>query len=86
MLDGGPLTLARMETPMFGRDPYPPVAPWGQSAYFGLDVETLGRMAASRRLDLEVPTKDGSIMTFSPASDARPVLTQYLKARGITGD
>ena len=86
MLDDGPLTLARMETPRLGRDPYPPVAPWGQSAYFGLDVETLGRVAASRRLDLEVPTKDGSIMTFSPTSDVRPVLTQYLKARGITRD
>jgi hypothetical protein len=86
MLDDGPLALSRMQTPMLGREPYQPVASWGQSAYFGLDVATLGRLAASRRLELEVPTKDGSIMAFYSATDTRPALTQYLKARGITGD
>jgi hypothetical protein len=86
MLDDGPLALSRMEAPMLGRDPYQPVASWGQTAYFGLDVQSLGRLAASRRLELEVSTKDGSIMTFYPASDTRPALTQYLRARGITGD
>jgi hypothetical protein len=86
VLDDGPLALSRIETPPHGRDPYQPVASWGQSAYFGLDAATLGRLAASRRLELDVPTKDGSNMAFYPASDPRPALTQYLKARGITGD
>jgi hypothetical protein len=86
MLDDGPLALSRIETPTLARDPYQPVASWGQTAYFGLDIATLGRLAASRKLELNVPTKDGSIMTFYATSDARPALTQYLKARGITGD
>jgi hypothetical protein len=86
MLDDGPLALSRMEAPMLGRDPYQSVASWGQSAYFGLTVKTLGRLAASRRLELEVPARDGSSMTFYATSDARPALTQYLQARGITGD
>jgi hypothetical protein len=86
MLDDGPLALSRMEAPMLGRDPYQPVASWGQTAYFGLDLRLLGRLAASRRLELAVPTKDGSVMTFYPTSDTRPALTQYLQARGITGD
>jgi len=86
MLDDGPLALSRMEAPMLGRDPYQPVASWGQTAYFGLDVPSLGRLAASRKLELEVPTKDGSIMSFYPTADARPALTQYVKARGITRD
>jgi hypothetical protein len=85
-LDDGELALSRMEAPALGRDPYQPVASWGQTGYFGLDIATLARLATSGRLELDVATQNGSIMTFCPTSDSRPALTQYLKARGITGD
>jgi len=86
MLDDGPLVLPLTETPKLGRAPYRQVAPWGQTAYFDLSVDGLRRMAASRKLDLRVRAIDGSIMTFSPTRDSRPVLTQYIQVRGITGD
>src|SRR6202051_3873440 len=44
ILDDGPLGLSLMEAPTLGREPYRPVASWGQRAYFGLEVETLRRM------------------------------------------
>jgi len=85
MLDDGPLALSPTSAANLG-DAYQPIASWGQTAYFGLDVDTLRRVAASRRLALEVRTIDGSIMTFSPTADAHAALTQYIEARGITGD
>jgi hypothetical protein len=86
ILDDGPLGLSLMEAPKLGREPYRPVASWGQTAYFGLDVGTLGRMAASSKLELDVRAADGSTLAFSPTVDTRAVLKQYLKDRGITGD
>ena len=86
ILDDGPLSLSLMEAPKLGREPYRPVAPWGQTAYFGLDVGTLRRMAASSKLELEVRAADGSTLTFSPTGDTRAVLKQYMQDRGITGD
>jgi hypothetical protein len=86
ILDDGPLVLSIAETPKLGRTPYPQVASWGQTAYFDLALDGLRRMAASRKLELTVRAMDGSIMTFSPTQDSRPVLTRYLQVRGITGD
>ena len=86
ILDDGPLGLSVMEAPKLGREPYRPVASWGQTAYFGLDVGTLRRMAASSKLGLEVRAADGSTMSFAPTVDTRAVLTRYMKDRGITGD
>jgi|SRR6266850_5746131 len=86
LLDDGPLTLSPIEAPVLGRPPYRPAASWGQSAYFGVDVQTLRRMAASGKLELAVRTADGSTLSFSPAGDTRAVLTRYLETRGITGD
>jgi hypothetical protein len=85
-LDDGSLALTPMEAPVLGRAPYRPVASWGQTAYFGLTVEALRRMAASKKLELDVHTADGSAITFTPTVDTRAVLTQYMKDRGITGD
>jgi hypothetical protein len=62
------------------------VASWGQSAYFDLSVETLRRIAASRRLTLEVRAAEGSPIDFFPTHDARTALTEYLRARGIADD
>jgi hypothetical protein len=85
-LDDGPLALSLIEVPTLGRDPYKRVASWGQTAYFDLNVEMLRRMAASRKLGLDVRAQDGSIISFSPTLDTRAALSQYLQARGITGD
>jgi hypothetical protein len=87
ILDDGPLSLSVMEeAPKLGREPYRPVASWGQTAYFGLDVETLRRMAASSKLELDVRAADGSTLSFSPTVDTRAVLKQYMQDRGLTGD
>jgi len=87
ILDDGPLELSLMEeTPKLGREPYRPVASWGQTAYFNLDVATLRRMAASGKLELDVRSADGSTTSFIPTVDTRAVLTKYMKDRGITGD
>ena len=85
-LDDGPLDLPLAATPRLARAPYPEIASWGQTAYFDLTVAGLRRMAASRKLDLRVRAVDGSLMAFSPTRDSRPVLTQYMQVRGITGD
>src|SRR5260370_20299806 len=60
ILDDGPLGLSLMEAPKLGREPYRPVVSWGQTAYFGLDVETLRRMAASSKLELDDRAADVS--------------------------
>ena len=86
ILDDGPLKLSVMEAPKLGREPYRPVASWGQTAYFGLDAGTLRRMAASGKLELDVRAADGSTLSFSPTVDTRAVLKQYMQDRGITGD
>jgi hypothetical protein len=86
ILDDGPLSLSLMEAPKLGREPYRPVASWGQTAYFGLDVGALRRMAASSKLELDVRAADGSTLSFTPTVDTRAVLKQYMQDRGITGD
>ena len=86
ILDDGPVVLSPMEAPKLGADPYRPVVAWGQTAYFDLSVALLKRMAASRKLELDVRAVDGSIVSFSPSLDAHAALTQYLHDRGLTGD
>jgi hypothetical protein len=86
VLDDGPLALSLIEAPALGHPPYRPVASWGQTAYFGLSVDMLRRMAASRKLELDVRAVDGSTITFAPTLDTRAVLTQYMKDRAITAD
>jgi hypothetical protein len=86
ILDDGPLSLSLIGAPKLGRDAYRQVASWGQSAYFDLSVAALRRMAASRKLELEVHAVDGSILSFSPTLDTRTALTEYVQSRGITGD
>lgn len=86
ILDDGPLTLSLSEAPKPGRDPYRDAVSWGQTAYFDLDIAALRRVAASRKLELDVRAADGSTIGFSPTRDAHPALTRYLQDRGITGD
>lgn len=86
ILDDGPLALTLMEAPRLGSDPYRQVVSWGQTAYFGLDVESLRRMAGSRKLELEVRVPGASSARFASTSDNGAILTRYLRSRGLTGD
>jgi hypothetical protein len=86
VLDDGAVPLSHMEAPYGGRSAYEQAAPWGQVAYFDVNVATLQRMAASRKLELDVSAVDGSTVSFSPSSDTHAVLTRYLQDRGLTGD
>jgi hypothetical protein len=86
VLDDGVVALSHMGTPYRGRDAYKRAAPWGQVAYFDVNVATLRRMAASRKLELDVSAVDGSTVSFSPSSDTHAVLTRYLQDRRLTGD
>lgn len=85
-LDGEPQVLSSVEAPKLGRDPYKPVVPWGQSAYFDLSVETLKKMAASRSVELNIRSTGGATLIFSASHDPRAALTRYIRGRGIAVD
>jgi hypothetical protein len=85
-LDSGSRVLVPIDAPQLGRGAYQPVAAWGQTAYFELTVELLKQMAASNKLELDVRAKDDSIVNFAATSNSRETLTDYMHARGITGD
>jgi hypothetical protein len=85
-LDGGSITLVPIDAPQLGRAAYQPVASWGQTAYFELNVKMLQRMAASQKLELDVQGADGIPVHFIPSSDTRAVLAEFIRARAITGD
>jgi hypothetical protein len=86
-LDDGPLVLTPTQPPAQGHGPYKPVASWGQTAYFALDMETLKRMAASSKLTLEFKSIDrGGKVAFLPSHDTSATLTEFVRTRGITAD
>ena len=85
-LDDGPMPLVPTDAPAVGRAPYQPVVSWGQTAYFGIDVAALKRLAASKKLALVFHGADDSSVEFVATHETSPTLTQYLHARGITGD
>jgi hypothetical protein len=80
-LDDGALPLKLTQPPAPAREPYRPIAPWGQTAYFELDLATLKRMAASSNIELNFKAA-GARVRFAAAPDARETLTRYLHARG----
>jgi hypothetical protein len=87
LLDGGSLELSPMDPPPdLGSGPYRPVASWGQTAYFGLDVATLKRISASATLVLEFRGTTIPLVDFTPTRETRPTLSGFLRARGITDD
>jgi hypothetical protein len=85
-LDDGSVVLSPIDASVAGAGPYRPIAAWGQTAYFRLDVAMLKRLAASRKLDLNFRAPDESLVEFLPSHDTHTTLTQFLHARGITGD
>jgi len=81
-LDDGALPLKLTQPPPApARGPYRPIASWGQTAYFELDVATLKRMASSSNIELDFKAA-GTRVRFAAAPDARDTLTRYLHARG----
>lgn len=86
ILDDGPLVLSPMDAPNIGSGPYRPVASWGQTGYFGLDVATLKRLAGSSRLELNFRGVDQSPVDFTPTHETRSTLRRFTQARGITAD
>jgi hypothetical protein len=85
-LDDGSVVLSPIDVSIAGVGPYRPIAAWGQTAYFRLDVAMLKRMAASQKLDLNFRAADESLVEFLPSHDTRTTLTQFMHARGITDD
>jgi hypothetical protein len=81
-LDGGVLPLKLGQPPAATRGPYRPVASWGQTAYFELDLDTLRRMAASRTIELVFKAAGDTPVRFAAAPDARETLVRFLHARG----
>ena len=80
-LDDGPVSLSLMNPPRLAHGPYQPVASWGQTGYFNLDLGLLRRMAASERIELDFRAAD-AVIRFSAPQNARALLVQYLHARG----
>jgi hypothetical protein len=81
-LDDGTAALSPMEPPKLAHGPYQPVASWGQTAYFSLNVEMLRRMAASDKIALNFKAGGESPVRFAAGSEARETLLRYLHARG----
>jgi len=86
MLDDGPLVLTSIDSAGVGSGPYRAVASWGQTGYFSADVESLKRLAGSDKLVLYLHGTDGFDVSFTPTHETRATLTQFNRARGITGD
>ena len=85
-LDGGAVVLSALDLPVVPSSPYRPMPPVGQTAYFSIDVPLLKRMAASRRLALNVRAGDLTMVDFIPTQETRAALTQFMLDRGIAHD
>jgi len=85
-LDDGPVELSALDTPVAASSPYRLTAPVGQTAYFPVSVALLKRMAASRKLTLNVRAGDLTMVDFIPLQETRAALTQFIVDRDITGD
>jgi hypothetical protein len=81
LLDDGSVSLSLMAAPGLAHGPYQPVASWGQTGYFDLDLALLERMAASAKLELNFRAGD-AVVRFSAPQNAQALLLQYLHARG----
>jgi hypothetical protein len=64
-------------------NPYPAITPQGQSAFFSIDVPLLKRMAASRRIALNVRAGDLTMVDFVPLQETTTALQQFMIDRDI---
>jgi hypothetical protein len=81
-VDDGTTQLSIIEAPNLAHGPYRPVASWGQTAYFALDVPLLKRMASSQKIELTFQAGRDSAVRFAADRDAHETLMRYLHARG----
>lgn len=81
-LDDGATVLSAIEPPELAHAPYRPVASWGQTAYFDLDVQILKRMASSGMIALDFTAGRDPPVRFTAGHAARETLLRYLHARG----
>ncbi len=81
-LDDGATVLSFIEAPALAHGPYRPVASWGQTAYFDLDVPMLKRMASSQKIELDFKAGRDPPVRFTADRGARETLVSYLHARG----
>jgi hypothetical protein len=80
-LDDVMTPLSVIKPPALAHAPYQPVASWGETAYFGVDLDMLKRMAASGKIGLDVKASE-SVVHFVAGPDAHETLARYLHARG----
>jgi len=87
LLDGAVVPLSPVKAPNTGSNPYKPVAAWGQTAYFHLDVTLLKRMASSQKVRLRFHGVDAdSTVDFSSTEDVPDTMIRFERARGIIDD
>jgi hypothetical protein len=84
LLDDGPLVLSPGAAPKVGREPYQPLASWGQTVYFKMNLEELKRLAATRELRVRIRRIGGVDVDFEPSGETHSALTDYLKGRLAT--
>lgn len=80
-LDDGVLVLSAINSPVLATSAYAPVAPVGQIAYFGIDVATLKRIAATKKFVLNLRATDLTIIDYVPVRETRGALEQFLRER-----
>ena len=85
-LDDGSVTLSTIDLPNEARSPYSPMVPWGQTAYFAIDVAMLKRMAATKKIALNVRAADLTMVEFIPFQETNTALTRFMHERGIRVD
>jgi hypothetical protein len=85
-LDDGSVTLSAVDLSKVTNGPYQPRVPVGQTAYFGIDLATLKRMAASKKLVLNFRAADLTMVRFVPIQETRAMLKQFIRERDIADD
>ena len=86
LLDDGPLLLTALDQPVKATSPYVPVIPVGQTVYFPIDVATLNRMAASKKLSLDVEAADLTRIELLARPDSLGALKRFLVERNVNED
>jgi hypothetical protein len=84
--DGGTLVLKTREAPKLVREPYTPLVPWGQTAYFDLNADTLAQLAGSRGLQVILRGADSSSVVFDAVGPTSATLKTFARSRGVTVD
>jgi hypothetical protein len=85
-LDDGAVELSVLKIPTKASDPYSPILPVGEKAYFPINVALLKRMAASQRISLTIRAADLTMVDFKPLQEARAALEKFVTDEGAVDD